>query len=159
MALGRTIYLKKLVKSNISLHLEDVEGVLAARWFTMNGKTNRIGVPSNFALSIFINQSLQKMMNKNLFEVENMDQLLALAKESGFISPSEEEEKAYTAPKRTEAMLLAIIRGGKIDKIKELFDSSDRERALELAIENAKSLPMETIEQIEKITRVAIIEE
>lgn len=159
MALGKTIYLKKLVKSNISLHLEDVEGVLNSRWFTMNGKTNRIGVPSNFALSIFVDQALQNMMNKNLFEVENMEALIALAEESGFISPSTEEKKALTAPKRNEKMLLAIIQGGNAKKIEELFDSSDKERALELAIANAKSLPMETIEQIEKITHVAIIEE
>lgn len=159
MALGKTIYLKKLVKSNISLHLEDVEGILNSRWFIMDGKMNRIGVPSNFALSIFVNQSLQVMLNKNLFEVENMEDLLAIAEEKGFIAPSEEERKSYTAPKRTEGMLLAIIKGGQKAKIKKLFESSDKGRALELAIENAKSLPMETIEQIEDLTHVAIIEE
>lgn len=159
MATGKTIFLKKLRGGSLSLYLNDVEGILPSRWFVMDHKIPRIGVPSNYALSIFTDSSLESIMKKNHFEVENMADLLALAQEKGYVAPTEEEIKAIVAPKRTKETLFAILKGGNDSKIKDLFESDDKARALEIAAANVKDLSLDTVAKIEAILGMAITEE
>lgn len=157
--MGKTIFLNKLRAGTLDLRLEDVEGILPTRWFTMDHKTPRIGVPSNYALSILIDSKNEAIMNKNYFEIENMKDLLALAQEKGYIAPSEEEVKILTEPKRSKETLLAILKGGNHSKIKDLFESEDKVRALEIATANIKDLSLDTVSKIEAIVGMAIREE
>ena len=159
MALGKTVFFKKLVDGGVSIYLQDIEGSLPARWFSMDHKVSRIGVPLNYALSIFVDSSVESMMRKNLFEIENLDSLIKEAEELGYIAPSEEEVKELTAPKRTKEMLLAILKGGNEKKLRELFESSDKERAVEIITASYKDFSMDTIQKIEDILGMAISEE
>lgn len=159
MALGKTVFFKKLIKGSVSLHLQDVDGILPSRWFAMDHKVPRIGVPMSYALSIFIDATIEKMMKQNYFEIENINELLAAAKEKGYVSLSEEEVQVITAPKRTNETLVAILKGGNKSKIKELFESNDKQRAIHLATENVKLFSLEAIAVIEDVLGMAITEE
>jgi hypothetical protein len=159
MALGKTIFFKKLSEGSISLYLSDVDGVLPQKWFRLDQKMPRIGVPENYALSLFTDAVIEKMMKKNYFEIEELANLVKIAEERGIIAPSEEEKAVMVTPKRTQAILLAILKGGNEAKIRELFDSSDRNRALELATANALDLSGNAVAVIEKVLGMAITEE
>lgn len=159
MALGKTVFFRRLVDATVSLNLTDVDGVLPNKWFVMDLKTPRIGVPANYALSYFIDAGVEAMFKANYCEVEDMPGLVKLAKEKGYIDPSEEEVAILNAPKRDKNMLFAIIQGGNQAKLEELFKSADRERALELVQEKKDELSTGTISKIEKILGVAIAEE
>ena len=88
-----------------------------------------------------------------------MADLLALAQEKGYVAPTEEEIKAIVAPKRTKETLFAILKGGNDSKIKDLFESDDKARALEIAAANVKDLSLDTVAKIEAILGMAITEE
>lgn len=159
MALGKPVYFKKLVEGSVSLYLQDVEGSLQNKWFVMDSKVPRIAIPANYALSIFIDRSVEAMVDANYVEVEDMAGLIKLAEDQGYISPSEEQVKTLTAPKRTKETIIAILKGGNETKIKELLASSDKERAVELAIANSKNFSLDAVNVLEKILGMAIIEE
>lgn len=159
MALGTTIFFNKLSEGSVSLFMQDADGILPSRWFVMDGRMPRIGVPLNYALGVFTDASLKHMLDNNYFEVENVDALVKAAQEKGFIALSEEEEKEIQAPRRKPEVILAILKGGNADKIRELFESSDKERAFDIAIKNSKSLSVETVRLIEEILGMAILEE
>lgn len=159
MALGKTVFFKKLAEGTVRLYINDIEGVLPSRWFIMDTRTPRIGVPVNYALTIFSDNSLQAMLNKNYIEVENMAALVKEAEEKGYIAPSEEEVKQLTAPKRSNEALFAILKGGNSTKIQDLFESADKHRALEVAKSRTKDLSLDVISTIESILGMAITEE
>jgi hypothetical protein len=159
MALGKTIYFKKLTDGGVSLLLQDVEGVLPEKWFAMDQKMPRIGIPENYALSLYINSVIKKMLDKNYFEIENIADLVKIAEAKGFIAPSEEEKVVLLAPKRSKETLTAIIRNGNEEKLRELFASADRTRSLDIATAISKTLSLEVIERIENILGMAITEE
>jgi hypothetical protein len=159
MALGKTVFFKKLVDSSVSLYVQDVEGILPARWFVMDQKMPRIGIPVNYALSLFVDSSIEAMLKANYIEIEDMAGLIKLAEEKGYISPTEEEVKVLTAPKRTVEALFAIIKGGNTTKLEELFKSADKERALEIVTAKQTELSSDVVAKIEKILGVAISEE
>lgn len=159
MALGKTVFIKKLTDGGVGLFLQDVDGVLPSRWFQMDSKMPRIGVPENFALSILVDTVLQKMLARHYFEVEDMLGLIKIAEARGFVSPSADEVKVLTEPKMDKLLIVAILKGGKEDKLRALFASADRKRALEIVTEKVKELPIETIERIENILGMAITEE
>lgn len=159
MALGKTVFFKKLVDGALHLYLQDVDGVMAPRWFMMDHNVPRIGVPLNYALSLFIDANVEYTFKKNAFEVEGIADLVKIAEERGYIAVSEEEVKEIVAPKRNNAMLLSILKGGDTTKIKALFASADKERALDVAMSNAKVLSRDTVALIESIVGMAITEE
>lgn len=159
MALGKTVFIKKLTEGTVRLYISDVEGILPAKWFVLDAKKPRIGVPVNYALSIFSDSSLQKMLDKNYIDVENMADLIAKAEELGYLAPSEEEVKNLTAPKRTNETLLAILKGGNKKKITELLESADDKRAVDVAKSNLNDLSLDTVSLIEEIIGLAIREE
>lgn len=158
MALGKTIFFKKLSEGGVSIYLQDVEGILPARWFQLDYKVPRIGVPVNYALSIFTDSNVEKLLKRKYFEVENMADLIAIAEERNYIAPSEEQVKELVAPSRTKELLLKIIQGGNEVKLRELFASADRNRALEIAVANSNTLTMEVVQRIEEILGMAITE-
>lgn len=155
---GRTVFFKKLIDGSVSLYMEDVD-TAQAKWFAMDEKSPRIGVPMNYALSIFTDSVLENMLKSNIFEVENIDDLIKAAEERNFIAKSEEEMKEIKASKRSKDMIAAIIKGGNLQKIEELFNSVDKERAFEIAVSVVDQLSIQVIEKIEKITGMAIREE
>jgi len=159
MALGKTVFFKKLIDGGVSLYLSDVEGVLPPRWFAMDHKVPRIGVPENYALSLFLDANIDKAFKRKLFEVEKIEDLIKVAQERGYVALSPEETQVIVEPSRSKEILLSILKGGNKEKIAALFASADRNRALEIAVSNAKSFSMETIQTIEEILGMAITEE
>lgn len=159
MASGKTIYFSKLVDGGVSLYMSDVEGVLPSRWFAMDYRMPRIGIPENYALSLFVDAAIDKAFQKKLFEVEDMAGFIKIAQERGYIALSEDEEKAMVAPSRTKETLLAILKGGNESKIRDLFNSADKKRALEIAVSNVNVLSLETVHLVEEILGMAITEE
>lgn len=155
---GRTVFLKKLVDGGVSLYLQDVDST-QAKWFLMNDKSPRIGVPMNYALSIFTDAVLEGMLKRHVFDVENIEDVIAAAEDRGFIAKAEEELKEIKAPKRTKETLVAILKGGNVTKVDELFKSADKERAWELAVQNVDQLSMQIVDKIEEITGMALREE
>lgn len=155
---GRTVFLKKLVDGGVSLYLQDVDST-QTKWFLMNDKSPRIGVPMNYALSIFTDAVLESMLRRNIFEVENIAELVQAAEERNFIAKAEDELKEIKAPKRAKETLVAILKGGNLAKIDELFKSADKERAWELAVQNVDQLSMQVVDKIEEITGMALREE
>lgn len=157
---NKTIFLKRLSQNKVTLLLEDAtNAVMPAKWFTMTEKSPRIAVPAGYALSIFANSTLESMMKRNIFEVENIKDLIELAQEHGLLHRDEEEIKELAKPKRPDEMLMSILKGGNEAKIKELFASQDKHRALQLTIANQKSLSMQVVQLVEDIVKIAIIEE
>lgn len=159
MASGKTIFFKKLTDGSVSLLLQDVDGVLPEKWFAMDQRMPRIGVPENYALSLYINSVIKQMMDRNYFEIENLAELTQMAEDKGFIAPSEEEKAVLLTPKRTKETLLAILKGGNEVKIRELFASADRKRTLEICTENSNTFSRDLVNQIEDILGMAITEE
>lgn len=156
---GRIVFFKKLIDGGLSLFLEDVDGAMLPKWYSMDEKIPRIGVPMNYALSIFTNATLETMLKQNMFEIENIADVIAAAEERGFIAKAEEELKELKTPKRTKETLVAILKGGNIKKVEELFASADKERAFELAAQNVAELSMQVVDRIEEITGMALREE
>ena len=155
---GRIVFFKKLARGSVSLYMQDVDSAMA-KWFVMDAKTPRIGVPMNYALSIFTDATLERMLKNNIFEIENIKEVVAAAEERGFIAKAEEELKELTAPKRSKESLLAILKGGNLTKIEELFKSADKERAWELVGQNIDQLSIQVVDKIEEITGMALREE
>ena len=158
MAAQKTIFFKKLIDGGVLLLLQDSEGVLPDKWFNMDHRTPRIGVPLNYALSVFQNQTIESMLKSNYFEIENINDLLGTAEEKSIVALSEEENKIIAAPKRTNELIVSILRGGNETKIKELFDSADRQRAFDLALQHASEFSISTVDKVEKILGMAILE-
>lgn len=159
MALGKTIFIKKLTDGRVSLLLQDVDGVLPSRWFYLDEKMPKVGVPTNYALSYFFDSSFELMVKKGYIEFENMAELVKMAEEREYIAPSVEEKQALVASKRTNETLYAIIKGGNVDKLKELFASADKERAYDIAKNKVNELTRDVIIKIEDILGVALVEE
>lgn len=166
MAIGRTVFLNKLSSGGVTVRLLDVEGILPARAFTMTDKMPRIGVPLNYALNIFIDSTLQQMIAENYFEVVDYQTLEKDAAEKGYIvleqepAQGEELKSSVASPKAlTKEIILAIIRGGNEQKIRELFASADKHRALEIATANSKDLSSNIVDLVEKVLGMAIAEE
>lgn len=158
MAAQKTIFFKKLIDGGVLLNLRDSDGVLPDKWFNMDHKTPRIGVPLNYALSIFQDQTLESMLKSNYFEIENLQDLIGVAEEKTVISLAPEQLEEMIAPKRTPELILGIIKGGNEAKMKELFESADKQRAFDLAVTHASELSMSTINKVESILGMAIIE-
>lgn len=159
MAVSKTVFFKKLVDGSVRLFINDIEGVLPGRWFVMEQNMPRVGVPSTYALSLFVDNSIMSMYKANYFDIEDIAGLTKMAQEAGLISPSDEEVKTITAPKRTKETLLAIIKGGNQAKLEELFQSADRSRAMEVVQEKKNDLSLDILSRLEKIVGVAITEE
>ena len=155
---GRTVFFKKLIDGTVSLLMEDVD-TTQSKWFAMDEKSPRIGVPMNYALSIFTDSVLENMLKTNIFEVENLDDLIKAAEERNFIAKSEEEIKELKTSKRSKETITAIVKGGNLQKIEELFSSVDKERAFEITVAIVDQLSIQVIDKIEKITGMAIREE
>ena len=155
---GRIVFFKKLIDGSVSLFMQDVDTSME-KWFAMDEKSPRIGVPMNYALSIFTDATLESMLKQHVFEIENINEVVAAAEERGFIAKAEDELKELKAPKRTKETLLAIIKGGNLAKIEELFKSPDKERAWELVVQNIEQLSIQTVDKIEEITGMALREE
>lgn len=159
MALDKTVFFKKLVDGAVHIYMQDFDGVLPARWFVMDQRMPRIGVPMNYALTVFSDHSVELMLKKNYVEIENMDVLIREAEARSIIAPSQEEVKELTAPKRTKEMIFSILKGANESKIRELFESADRERALGIATERINELSLDAVAKIESILGVAIKDE
>jgi hypothetical protein len=159
MATVKPIFCKKLIGGGVLLYLQDSEGLLPPKWFNMDEKMPRIGIPVNYAVSILNDYTIKNMLNNNMFEIENIEDLIKESESRLYIAPSEEEVQVLTEKKRSDALLLTILRGGNKAKIQELFNSADKERALDIAIANAKSFSMDLIESIESIVGMALVEE
>lgn len=162
MAILRTINLRKLSEGGVSLFLQDVEGVLPSKWFTMNQRLPKVPVPINYALSIFLDATLQRMLEENLFEIVEAEDLKKAAVERGLIAEDNAEDPVVleiSTPKRSAEILLAILKAGNETKIKELFESADKVRAFDIAKSNAKALSTGTVSLIEEIVGMAITEE
>lgn len=156
--IGRIVFFKKLIDGSVSVFMQDVDSTMT-KWFTMDEKSPRIGVPMNYALSIFTDATLENMLKQHIFEIENINEVIASAEERGFIAKAEEELKDLTAPKRNKETLLAILKGGNLTKIEELFKSADKERAWELVTQHIGQLSIEVVDKIEEITGMALREE
>ena len=155
---GRIVFFKKLIDGSVSLFMQDVDTAME-KWFAMDEKSPRIGVPMNYALSIFTDATLESMLKQHVFEIENIDEVVAAAEERGFIAKAADELKEIKAPRRTKETLLAIIKGGNLAKIEELLKSADKERAWELVVQNVEQLSIQTVDKIEEITGMALREE
>lgn len=159
MALDKTVFFKKLVDSTVRIYMHDFDGVLPARWFVMDQKMPRIGVPMNYALTVFTDHSVELMLKKNYVEVENMEVLIKEAEARSIIAPSKEEVEEMVTPKRTKEIIFAILKNGSEAKIRELFESADKERALGIATERVNELSLDAVAKIESILGVAIKDE
>lgn len=155
---GRIVFFKKLIGGSVSLYMQDVDSAMT-KWFAMDEQSPRIGVPMNFALSIFTDATLEGMLKQHIFEIENIEEVIASAEERGFIAKAAVELEEIKTPARPKETLLAIIKGGNLKKIEELFNSTDKERAWELAVQSVGELSMQTIDKIEEITGMALREE
>jgi hypothetical protein len=161
MAIVRTINFKRLSEGSVSLYLQDVEGVLPTKWFTMTHQQPKTPVPLNYALSIFLDNVLQQMLQDNYFEIIEVEALKSAAIERGLISDDVQEPVSLeiSTPKKSAETILAILKGGNETKIKELFKSADKERAFDIAKANSKILSNGTVSFIEDILGMAITEE
>lgn len=159
MASITTAFFNKVARGSVSLHLDDVNGIMPSRWFRMEHNRERIAVPINYALSVFTNNDLAAMLKEKYFEIENIEEFLKVAQEQGYVAYTPEEEKEIKAPAKTDAMLLMIMQGGNQVKIKELFESTDKERALSLARDNHDKLSIGVATLIEEVTGMAVLED
>lgn len=155
----KTIFIKKVINANVSLFVQDIEGILPARWFYLNQATPRVGIPLNYALSYFIDHTFKAMVDNNYIEIENIAALVKQAEDLGYIAPSPEEKATIVAPKVTDEIILAVLKGGNVEKMTELFRSNNKERAFAIAQKRVKELTKDSLDKIENILGVALTDE
>lgn len=160
MALLKSVNFNNLREGTVTLLLQDINGTMPAKWYTLNSQQKKIPVPINYALSIFVDSVLQRMLEEQYFEIVEIDAFKKAAEEYGLVGEPDQDPVILSAaqPKKSPETILAILKGGNTQKITELFKSPEGERALEIAKTNIKVIPSGVITELEELFGVALIE-
>lgn len=160
MALLKSVNFNNLREGTVTLLLQDINGTMPAKWYTLNSQQKKIPVPMNYALSIFVDSVLQRMLEEQYFEIVEVDAFRKAAEEYGLVGEPDQDPVILSVaqPKKSPETILAILKGGNMQKITELFKSPEGERALEIAKTNIKAIPSGVITELEELFGVALIE-
>ena len=150
------IRLKNNTGGFYSLELEDVDGVRGEnRVFYFTSANSEVSIPDMFVASIATNDLAFSAYKMGLFTVvkgqEILDKYLV---EAGRVDASEVKKLAEAVVPDT--MLLAALKTGKLEKVKEYVNSVNLSRLTQLAIDNIASISKDKIELIEKATGTSL---
>lgn len=134
--------------TSLVLKLEDSQGMREPKIFTIS-TTAPTAIPMDFAHSLFLNgAALAWIKEGKLVILEGADELNKVGTENGFI-----EEPIKPA---NPDMLLNIILGKNMTKIKELFSGDQASIAFELAGQNKDQLTQGAIDIIEDTVGISL---
>lgn len=152
----RNVFIKNNLGCYFSIELTDYSGMNPSKFFIMDRPEQEIPVPTNYALSIFVEPHARAAYERGDFVLtRNKDQFLRFAAEQGLTTIEHEKEVELSA--MTPALILAVLKNGTEKKIVELLQSKDKDKTVQVAIDHKEELPMSTINLIEDELQMAII--
>lgn len=148
-----TIRLKKERPGAVSLYLQDVEGLKPSRWFSMTEANPKLPINIDYALGIFLDNTLMRMWKANDFVIENEAELYKEARARGIIAEEFEVPKAKFYSKTA---MMEILKKGEEEEIKALFSSPQSKSAYDMAVAKQEELTSGTIKLIEDFIKLQV---
>lgn len=138
-----------------SLQLEDSTGIKPDKFFIFPLPTTELAIPDDYAKSIAFNPYAIEAYRTGLFVVTQgqaeLDQILI---DSGSYDDKEVKEiKDNITP---DAMLLAALRNGTVEKVMSYYESPNRDRLIQLAVDHCSEVASDKIDALEKASGLSI---
>lgn len=153
----KNVFIKNNIGCYFSIELTDYSGMNPSKFFIMERPEQEIPVPLDYALSIFVEPHAKKAYEKGDFIfTRNKEQFLQEAINLGLIT--KESNSVVEENSKSPAIILAVLKAGNKEKIKDLLESSNnKDKTIQIAIDNKNTLPLDVINFIEEKTQIAII--
>lgn len=143
----------KNVKGGLSIKLSSYDMMLPERVFTIPYNVDRIAIPEQYALGLFISEDALNAYKGGSFKVENMEELEKAASMVGFFA---EPVEVSTLSKEE---LQEVITKGDLSKLDEIIDRQNYvefTNMIVIARENIDSLQKNVIDKIEQACGVEL---
>ena len=159
------VYFKKNITGNIYLALEDYEGLRPERVFTFSPQQVEIGIPFNYACSIFSNSSNFDFYNKGIIvPTKNWTAFVKVLEDNGLdysknvnvVLPEQKQKDGEVAALTTEQITKILKRGNEKELKKLLSDSITAEETISIANTIPNEITMKTRKFIEEETQIGI---
>lgn len=138
-----------------SIKLTDYTGVRPEKVFSFPLPTTVLPIPHDYAAGIALDPYAMAAYEAGYFlVVDGKDEFDKLLSESGAIS----EEQIETIEKNIlhDNLLLAALTTGKLETVKEYYNSPNRVRLVQLAIDNSDKITKEKLDYLEQEANISL---
>jgi len=143
----------KNVKGSLSIKLSSYDMMLPEKIFTIAYNVDKISIPEQYALGLFVSSGALHQYQSGFFKVENMEDLEKAASMIGlFVEPMESQAK----DQKEIVEMLKNNDVASLEKVIENGNAVDMKNLIVIARQEFDSLSKSVIEKIEKACGVEL---